>query len=269
MSDEPVRRILVVGGSIGGLCAGIALRGIGAEVDIIERHPGPMETRGAGIVVQPELVHLLTHHGAPPLPTTSCRVRRFLDWHGGEGRTQPMPQRFTSWEAIYRTLRAAFPDASYRMGSGLAEVKQTADRVTAAIERMGEVEADLLVCADGAQSPMRRRLLSEVQPRYAGYIAWRGTLDEAEAGDLVPFFDDSFTFSEARSGGHILAYLIPGEGADACPGRRRINWVWYVGADEADLEGLLTDRDGQRHHSSLAQGTVSEAAVVVVRRQMI
>ena len=66
MPPEPARRIVVAGGSIGGLCAGIALRGIGAEVDIFERHPGPMVTRGAGIVVQPELVNLLTSHAAPP-----------------------------------------------------------------------------------------------------------------------------------------------------------------------------------------------------------
>jgi 2,6-dihydroxypyridine 3-monooxygenase len=120
MSSEPTRRIVAAGGSIGGLCAGIALRGIGAEVDIFERHPGPMETRGAGIVVQPERVNLLTSHAAPPLPTTGCHVRHYLDWQDGDGRTQPMPQRFTSWEAIYRTLRATFLDEHYYMGSAHA-----------------------------------------------------------------------------------------------------------------------------------------------------
>jgi 2-polyprenyl-6-methoxyphenol hydroxylase-like FAD-dependent oxidoreductase len=46
----------------------------------------------------------------------------------------------------------------------------------------------LLVCADGAQSPTRRRLLPDVQPIYAGYVAWRGTLDEADGGQMA--FDD-------------------------------------------------------------------------------
>ena len=49
-SDNPLR-VTIAGGSIGGLCAGVALRGIGADVQIFEGHPGPMETRGAGIVV--------------------------------------------------------------------------------------------------------------------------------------------------------------------------------------------------------------------------
>ena len=39
--------VMIAGGSIGGLCAGVALRGIGADVHIYERVTGPMETRGA------------------------------------------------------------------------------------------------------------------------------------------------------------------------------------------------------------------------------
>ena len=48
-------QIAVAGGSIGGLCAGLALHGSGFDVNVYERHPGPMDTRGAGIVVQGEL----------------------------------------------------------------------------------------------------------------------------------------------------------------------------------------------------------------------
>src|SRR5580704_9373677 len=112
-------RVVVAGGSLGGLCAGVALRGQGASVDIFERNPGEMEARGAGIVVQQELTSLLQHHRAPPLPTTSCSGRRYLDPKGGNGQTQSMPQHFTSWEAIYLTLRAAFPDAHYHAGAAL------------------------------------------------------------------------------------------------------------------------------------------------------
>jgi 2-polyprenyl-6-methoxyphenol hydroxylase-like FAD-dependent oxidoreductase len=51
--------VTIAGGSIGGPCAGVALRGIGADVHIYERVTGPMETRGAGIVVQGDVVQLL------------------------------------------------------------------------------------------------------------------------------------------------------------------------------------------------------------------
>jgi len=262
VNGRPPLRVAVAGGSIGGLCAGVALNGIGADVQLFERQPGPMETRGAGIVVQGDLVNLLRRHDAPELPTTGCRVRRYLEPDGGDGRAQPMPQRFTSWEAIYRTLRAAFPDERYHMAAPVSGFEQVGDTVTVAIEGRDPLTADLLVCADGAGSASRRRLLPAVEPRYAGYIAWRGTLDEADAPPhLVAFFDDAFTFSEARSGGHMLTYLIPGANADPAPGKRRLNWVWYVHADQPDLDRLLIDRDGRRHHASLPQGLAPESTV--------
>src|ERR1700675_929180 len=218
-------RVAVAGGYIGGLCAGIALRGAGFDVKVYERVSGPMETRGAGIVVQGELIDLLRTHAAGALPTTHCTVRRYLSPEGGEGEVQRAPQDFTSWEAIHRTLADAFP-------------------------------------AEGAQSPTRRRFLPDLSSTYAGYVAWRGTLDEADAPpDLVRFFDDAFTFCEARSAGHILVYFIPGDSADTTPGRRRLNWVWYVGVNEADLPRILVDRDGRQHHVSLPFGSTPDSAI--------
>ena len=120
----------------------------------------------------------------------------------------------------------------------------------------------MLVAADGAQSPTRWRFLPNLSSTYAGYVAWRGTLDEADAPpDLVRFFDDAFTFCEARSAGHILVYFIPGDGADPAPGRRRLNWVWYVGVSAADLPRILVDRDGRQHHASLPFGGTPDSAV--------
>ena len=258
--------VAVNGGSIGGLCAGIALHGHGARVDIYERHAGPMETRGAGIVVQPELMVILDEYDGPPLPMTSCSGRRYLDPTGGIGRSQRMPQYFTSWEAIYRSLRAVFPDANYHPGSSIQSFEANGATVVLDVPGHGASEVDLLVCAEGAESETRRRLLPEVKPHYAGYIAWRGTLPEAKTPRaLVEFFDDTFTFSEARSGGHILVYFIPGPNADPTPGNRLVNWVWYVHAGEGDLSGLLIDRQGHRHNMSLPQGTATDAAIAALR----
>src|ERR1700692_1861765 len=255
-------RIVVAGGSIGGLCAGGALRGAGFDVKVYERVAGPMETRGAGIVVQGELIDLLRTHGAGALPTTHCTVRRYLSPEGGEGQVHRAPQNFTSWEAIYRTLADAFPADRYHRGAALTDFDNREGAVQAHIEGHGVVEADVLVPADGAQSPTRRRFLPDLSSTYAGYVAWRGTLDEADAPpDLVRFFDDAFTFSEARSAGHILAYFIPGDGADTTPGKRRLNWVWYVCVGEADLPRLLIDRDGRRHHASLPFGGTPDSAI--------
>src|SRR6266852_3179675 len=52
-------RALVIGGSLGGLCAGVCLRAAGWRVSIFERSPGLMDDRGAGIVLQSEVLNLL------------------------------------------------------------------------------------------------------------------------------------------------------------------------------------------------------------------
>jgi 2-polyprenyl-6-methoxyphenol hydroxylase-like FAD-dependent oxidoreductase len=259
-------RAVVAGGSIGGLCAGLSLHGGGAAVDIFERNSGPMETRGAGIVVQNELVELLQRYGAPALPTTSCWGRLYLEAKGGDGRRQPMPQHFTSWEAIYLTLRSSFPEKHYHTGATLESFENADEFIRSNISGHGQIDAGLLVCADGAQSETRRRMIPEVKEHYAGYIAWRGTVDEGSASpDLVEFFDDSFTFSEARSGGHILVYFIPGANADHTPGHRLLNWVWYVHADSKDLTRLLTDRKGHKHHNSLPLGGATDEMLAELR----
>src|SRR6202051_4362752 len=140
-------RIAIAGGSIGGLCAGLALHGAGLDVQVYERVAGPMETRGAGIVVQRELIDLLRTHSAGALPTTHCRVRRYLSPEGDEGEVQRAPQDFTSWEAIYRTLAAAFPSDRYHRGATLTDFEIGESAVRVRIDGHGGVGADVLVAA--------------------------------------------------------------------------------------------------------------------------
>ena len=149
-------RVAVAGGSIGGLCAGIALRAIGCDVNIFERTAGPMTSRGAGIVVQPDLLMLMQSHGAPRLPMTTCSYRQYLEPDGGS-RLMPAPQQFTSWDAIYMTLRAAFPVDRYIQGVRLTGFDQSDDTVTLTFDGHAATIAGLLVCR-------RRRSLRVSRP---------------------------------------------------------------------------------------------------------
>src|SRR5258706_5931251 len=208
-SREHPLRITVAGGSLGGLCAGIALRGIGCDVDVYERAAGPMTSRGAGIVVQPDLLGLMKEGGAPRLPVTTCLHRQYLDPDGGR-RLMPAPQQFTSWDAIYGTLRAAFPVELYHQDARLTGFDQSDNTATAHSEMRADVTADLLICADGGSSASRDVLITPRRgPTYAGLFAWRGTNQEADPpADLAPFFLDPFSFFVPRSGGHIPADFI-------------------------------------------------------------
>lgn len=64
-----------------------------------------------------------------------------------------MPQAMTSWDALYRALRAAFGDNHYHVGVKLAGVEAAGDTVTARFDGGPDVACDLLVAADG---PARR-----------------------------------------------------------------------------------------------------------------
>jgi 2-polyprenyl-6-methoxyphenol hydroxylase-like FAD-dependent oxidoreductase len=255
-------RVVLAGGSIAGLCAGMTLRNIGHDVHIYERAVGQMVSRGAGIVVQDDLLRLLRRCNIPEPLTVACSRRRYLAPDGGEGIAIASAERFTSWSAIYHTLRSSFPSERYHLGSTVKGFEQDAQRVVVRFAERSDVEADLLVCADGSFSEMRSRLLPEVRPQYAGYVAWRGALDEEAAPpELIRFFDHSLTFCGARSGGHILCYFIPGRGS-AEQGRRQLNWVWYVKVPRgAELARLLTDNTGVLHEGSLARGSVPEDVI--------
>ncbi|MGB8935148.1 MAG: hypothetical protein WCC17_08590 [Candidatus Nitrosopolaris sp.] len=119
--------------------------------------------------------------------------------------------------------------------------------------------SDLLVGADGPSSTVRQQLLPDVFSEYAGYVAWRGVVDENKVPiDFAQFFANKFTFFHGRNT-HILCYLIPGHTGELSEGEHRLNWVWYVNVPVGSkLQSLLTDRYGKQREFSVPQGMVTD-----------
>ncbi|MGF1475160.1 MAG: FAD-dependent monooxygenase [Geminicoccaceae bacterium] len=253
--------VAVAGGSIAGLCAGNALLSAGFDVHVFERSAQRLSSRGAGIVVQPELLGLIAAVDAKPLAMTRCSIRRTVVASTGQAEAMSMPQRFTSWEAIYASLRSAFPDDRHHHGHELSLEAQSADRVN--INVGGDrIDASLLIAADGIRSRFRERLAPGTITSYAGYVAWRGVVDEANLdAQLVAHFDDTFSFCQTAGGGHALCYFIPGSDLATERGGQRLNWVWYIHVDDGPaLYALMTDRTGRRRDASVPQGEISDHA---------
>ena len=252
-------KVVVVGGSLGGLFNAIALRSLGCEVEVFEKSSGLMKDRGAGIVFQQEVADLLARYEIAPLDSivVPVRTRRYLEADGSVAQEESMPQAMTSWDLLYRKLRTAFGDEYYHAGVRLVGFDAADDKVTARFDARREVASDLLIGADGPGSTVRQALLPSVVSEYAGYVAWRGVVLEHQAPDLAAEFADCFTFFQAPHT-HILCYLIPGPDGSLTPGRRRINWVWYLNASPSDdLDRVLTDKDGRRRQFSVPQGFVA------------
>jgi len=262
-------KVVVAGGSLGGLFNAIALRSLGCEVEVFEKSSGLMKDRGAGIVFQQEVSEFLTRYKVAPLEAVvvPVRTRRYLAADGSVAQEGPMPQAMTSWDMLYRKLRVAFGDDHYRVGVQLTGFETANDKVTAGFEGGREEVCDLLVGADGPGSTVRQQLLPTVRSEYAGYVAWRGVVLEHQAPDLAAEFADRFTFFQAPHT-HILCYLIPGPDGSLTPGHRRLNWVWYLNAAPGEeLDRVLTDKDGRRREFSVPQGFVAPDILGWLHRQ--
>src|SRR6202162_5895310 len=129
-------RVVVVGGSLGGLFNAIALRSLGCAVEVFEKSSGLMKDRGAGIVFQQEVAEFLTRYEVAPLETIVVRVRtrRYLATDGSVAQEGTMPQAMTSWDMLYRKLRAAFGDDYYHVGVRLVGFETANDKVMARFE---------------------------------------------------------------------------------------------------------------------------------------
>lgn len=256
-------RVAIIGGSLGGLCAGLALCGAGAEVEIFEKSRSEMSDRGAGLVVQMEVLQLLEGLGIAARQDVSVPSlsRQYLNRDGSVAMADRSRQLMTSWDTIYRQLKDAFPDNYYHHDSRLKNFEQNESKVIARFEDGREISSDLLVGADGANSMCRRLLLPDVKPEYAGYVAWRGLVKESDLETATAdVFRNKFTFYQGRNS-HILCYLIPGENGELSKGKRRLNWVWYWNIPEEELRFALTDKTGVFRDYSVPQGTVPKELI--------
>ncbi|MGE0715771.1 MAG: FAD-dependent monooxygenase [Alphaproteobacteria bacterium] len=261
-------RAIVVGGSIGGLLAGLLLHRAGWDVVICERAGEALASRGAGIVTHPELDAAMTAAGADLTDGLGIALagRAVLDPAGGVLCAMALPQVMTSWGRAWRFLRAACPDGVYRHGKALERIDERADAVVAHFADGSVETADLLVAADGIQSTARRQLLPEAQPRYAGYCAWRGLVREsalspASHGRL--FGDVVFCLPP---GEQMLGYPVAGADEELTPGRRRYNFVWYRPVDPVEQRRqLFTDADGRDHGTAIAPHLIRAEVVAAMR----
>ena len=139
--------------------------------------------------------------------------------------------------------------ATYRFGKRLTRVEQDADGVTAIFADGSSERGDLLVGADGVRSTVRAQFLPDVEPVYAGYVAWRAVLDEADVPpDLWREMVELYAFC-LPEGEQLISYAVPGRDNDTAVGRRAYNIIWYRPTDRATLADICTDANG-RHHAA-------------------
>ena len=261
-------RLLVVGGSLGGLLAANILLRAGHQVQLLEKSPGSLDGRGAGIVTHAALDVGLRRAGVPVDDSLGVRVasRVVLDASGAAVAQRALPQLLTSWSRLYALLCEALPAGCALPGRTVQHVAQNADGVSVQCASGERLQADLLIASDGIRSAVRAQLAPEVQPQYAGYIAWRGVCDEAllSRHTLHSVFEQ-FGFG-LPAGEQLIGYPVAGSGNATAQGQRRYNFVWYRAADEhGALRALLTDADGEHHALNIPPHKVSWRQIAAMR----
>ena len=246
-------RGLIIGGSVGGLIAGSLLRSVGWDVTVFERTVGDLAGRGAGLGISAELLAVMRRIGAPFEPSAGVAHSAYvwMDEAGGIVFEHRRPTVGSTWTRIYRPLRDILPARCYRQGMSLERVEQRPGSVTAAFADGTRVTGDLLVAADGVFSSVRAQLVPEVAPRYAGYVAWRGIVEERDVPDATRrIIADHLVFCFPE-GEMLLAMAVPGAGEDMRPGHRRIYFIWYRPVARDALADLFTDPAGRNHGMSI------------------
>jgi len=247
-------RALIIGGSLGGLLAAHLLRDVGWDAVVFERNAEDLTGRGAGVSTHPQLIDILRRVGIDFDESMGIKVDTVvcLDRDGRSYLETETARTMSSWGRLYRSLRDALPDGGYRLGTALERVEQDADRVTAVFAGGTRATGDLLVGADGLRSTVREQFLPEVEPDYAGYVAWRAMLDETDVPpDIRAAIFERYTFC-LPDGELCLAYPVPGRNNETEPGRRAYNIVWYRPADpDHALVDLCTDASGRCHGTSI------------------
>ncbi|KAI4597119.1 hypothetical protein KJ359_004630 [Pestalotiopsis sp. 9143b] len=276
---------IIVGGSLGGLATGLALKAIGHDTTILERNPTPvLEQQGAGIVAGGDTLAFFQRYNRcdRPIAVTSHR-RQYLDKEGKVVHKEDMDQNMTSWDLAYFIMRANYdgidsehckaPPAVPSHGKAVHEHDRNVTDVKAEGNRMrvfyktskgqeGSIVGDMVVGADGPSSAVRAMVQPDVERTYAGYCALRGTIPENDVSPQTrEVCSERFTFFHCP-GVQILAYLIPGENGTVEPGKRLINFVYYTNFPEGspELEEIMTDKHGKRRLITMPPGMIDSRA---------
>lgn len=178
----------IIGGGIAGLTTAIALNRAGIRATIFEAAP-VVRPVGAGLVLAANAMQAINRLGiAREVVAKGRQVDAFtiLDEYGKvvtRTDTRTVNARYGIHNFVihradlHRVLLNQLPPDAVQTGKRAVERTEQANGVVVRFDDDTSYEADYLLVADGIHSPLRRQLVPDSIPRYAGYTCWRAVTD--------------------------------------------------------------------------------------------
>ncbi len=241
-------RIAVIGGGIGGLTAAIALRQRGFDVSVYESSPELREI-GAGVSLGPNAMKALRSLGLEDQVAAvgfSSEYQVLRNWRTGRiissTPRQDLRARYGAGGCnVHRAdlldvLSGALPNDIVRLGARCASVESDDQVAHARFTDGTEIEADLIVGADGIHSAVRTSLFGPDAPRFTERICYRGLIPvESVPGGFAN--TDGATWLGPH--GAVVVYLVRrGELVNLVAHYESSTWTeesWIRECDQAEL----------------------------------
>jgi 2-polyprenyl-6-methoxyphenol hydroxylase-like FAD-dependent oxidoreductase len=222
-----VKKVLIIGGGIGGLSSGIALAKIGCSVEIAELNK-EFNVYGVGIIQPANALRALDtlgladeamRKGSPYGMVKMCTA-------SGHPFTEvgvPPIGRLPSHNGISRRIlheilyeEAQKQGVVFHMGTSIAEMENGEDEASVVLTNGLSGTYDIVIGSDGVNSKVRSMVLGNYKARYTGQSVWRYAfirLPELETGymfmgkktkaGLIPMTADT-----------MYMFLVTAEGTD-------------------------------------------------------
>jgi salicylate hydroxylase len=238
-------KIAIVGGGLAGLAAAHALQTFGMNAEVFETAPALGEI-GAAVNVSPQAVKALQAIGvgdqvgavgntSPGIYTRNMQTGEFLelnDRHKAAARYGAPYYTFHRADLL-DALASGLDHGAIHLDHRLTGIAERSDRILLAFANGTEVEAEIVIGADGVRSVIRQALYGDDNPTYTGQMVWRALLN---GGDVpAEVLEPTGHIQWVGPGCHLLAYYIRG--------RKLVNIVTQEDTDKWVEEGWSTRGD--------------------------
>ncbi len=240
MSDK---HIAIIGAGIGGMTAAVTLAKKGVKVSIFEQAPELSEV-GAGLTITPNATKGLMYLGLEKqmkevgMAHSQQGVRHFetgemiVPLERGEkmlekyGAYQLQAHRADVHNVLIDELKLHDSNTIYT-DHELIDLNEKNNSVELVFSNNETYEVDFVIGADGNRSAVRKIILGDDDPQFAGYVAWRGLVPVELLGE--DDFDECGSSAFIAPGRVFARYLVRnGE---------LYNYVAFLATDEWAEEG--------------------------------